>query len=279
MEGLQTIGEVLDYPLMTVSGTKINLTTVLIFVFVVFVAYLASKLARRALIRNLVNHNLGDEGTAASVGRLVQYLVLGLGVIAGLQIIGINLASVFAASAVFAVGIGFALQNVAQNFVSGIILLAERSIKPGDVIVIDGLMVRVQEIGIRSTKARTLEDVVLIVPNSTLVLGSIHNQSLLGEPVRVRLEVGVAYGTELRRAHAVLLKAAAPLSDTKDPVVALLSFGDSSIDFEVSVWIEDPFRFQQKRSELGFAVEQALSDASIEIAFPQLDVHLKSSDQ
>lgn len=182
-----------------------------------------------------------------------------------------------AAGAVFAVGIGLALQSVAQSFVSGLILLAERAIKPGDVLEIEGRLARVVELGIRSTILRTLQDEHLVVPNSTLVEGSVRNLSYTRDPYRVTTTVGVAYASDLE----VTLRALQDLADRlsrehagREGLALLVGFGASSVDFEVSVWTRDPWGSRRLRSETHLAIWRALKDVGVTIAFPQLDVHL-----
>ena len=212
--------------------------------------------------------------------RLVHYLVLMLGLGVGLQTAGINLSALFAAGAVFAVGIGFAMQNIAQNFVSGVIVLAEQVIRPGDVLEIDGHVVQVEEMGIRSTVVRTLDEEFLIVPNSILAQNTVKNFSLKKGILRVRVAVGVSYDADMREVESVLMAAAATVSDQvegRSPVVLLRQFGSSSVDFDVSIWIRNPWDLQLRAAELRQAIWWGLQDAGIVIAFPQLDVHLDAA--
>ena len=190
---------------------------------------------------------------------------------------GINLSALFTAGAVFAVGIGFAMQTIAQNFVAGIILLVERSIKPGDILEVDGEVVRVEELGIRACLARTRDDDELIIPNATLVQSTVTNYTLHDPIMRLRVSVGVAYESDMAVVHQVLKKAASALEwrmKDRDPVVYLTEFADSAVNFEVSVWINEPWTSKGRESDLRFAVWDALAAANVSIAFPQLDVHL-----
>ncbi|MCB9673642.1 MAG: mechanosensitive ion channel [Alphaproteobacteria bacterium] len=263
-------------PLITISGIEVTAVTVVVFVVLLGLAWYSSILAREGMGRALNARKLGDPGTVAAFSRLVQYAVGGLGVAVALQSVGIDLGALVTAGAVFAVGIGFAMQNIAQNFVSGVILLAERSISPGDIVEVDGRMVRIRVLGIRSTIATTRDDEELIIPNSFLVQSNVKNFTLNDDSLRVRLPVGVAYESDLDLVLRTLVAAAKTMPsriEARDPVVVLTAFGSSSVDFEVSVWIKDPWRSQQARSELAFVVWNALKAAEITIAFPQVDVH------
>lgn len=194
-----------------------------------------------------------------------------------LQTVGINISALFAAGAVFAIAIGFAMQNVAENFVSGIILLVERSIKPGDIIEVEGNVVRVIEIGIRTTVVRTLKDEDLIMPNSVFSQSSVKNFTLYDNQFRLGVQVGVAYESDMDRVIEVLEKTVRQISWRRNdppPRVLLEDFGDSAVLFGAYLQIDDPWKQRIYQSELRKAIWFAFKEAGITIAFNQLDVHL-----
>ena len=169
------------------------------------------------------------------------------------------------------------MQNITQNFVSGLILLVERTIKPGDIIEVEGRMVKITKLGMRSTVVRTWDSEDYIIPNSVLVSSTVKNFTLRDRLHRIRTLVGVTYGSDMARVREVLEKTAYALpwrELSTDPVVLMKQFGSSSVDFDVSVWVEDPFARSLSQSNLNEAIWFALKDARITIAFPQLDVHL-----
>lgn len=273
---MRVISDVLKYQLFSLAGTPVTVATVLVFVAIIVLTFLGSHLIQRALVRALRLRKVKDEGTIEVARRLLHYLVMITGLAIGLQTIGINLSALFAAGAVFAIGLGFAMQNIMQNFVSGVILLMERSIKPGDVLQVEGRFVRVERMGIRSTIARTLDDEEIIMPNSTIVQATVTNYTLRDSHYRLRCAVGVTYGSDMKRVRETLEQVARDIPwkvPEKEPVVLLIEFGSSSVDWEVSVWMNDPWRVRRSRSELYQAIWWALKDAGIVIAFPQLDVH------
>ena len=216
-----------------------------------------------------------DEGTIQAFRRLVRYVVTVIGISIPVHTIGINLSALFAAGAFFAVAIGFAMQNITENWVSGVILLGERTIKPGDVIEFDGRLVQVREMNMRVTVVRTLDDEDMIIPNSALAQAAVKNFTFRDPDTRVRATVGVAYSSDLHQVREVLEKVAEkiPWRTPRGPVVQLVDFGSSSVDYEVSVWTDNPWGLANLRSELREAIWFALLDAQITIAFPQLDVH------
>jgi small-conductance mechanosensitive channel len=210
------------------------------------------------------------------LAKITSYAVRVVTVVIALQVAGVNLASVLAAGAVVAVGIGIAMQKVAENFVSGIILFAEHSIREGDIIEFEGRIVKVQHMGIRATIALTLDDEEIIVPNSILAQSAVKNLTLTEVVHRLRVKIGVDYATDVDHAAEVLRVAATAVpwrDSSRDPIVLLLDLGESSIDFEVSVWTEDAWALRRHQSELRKALWRAFRDNNIAIPFPQLDVH------
>jgi small-conductance mechanosensitive channel len=267
---------ILDYPLFNLGGTPVTVATVVVFLMILLATFVISRLIQKALIRGLMARKVKDEGTIEVARRLLHYAVLATGLAIGLQTIGINLAALFAAGAFFAIGLGFAMQNIMQNFVSGIILLTERSITPGDVLQVEGRFVRVQKMGVRATIARSLEEEEIIIPNSTIVQSSVTNYTLGDSLYRLRSLVGVVYSSDMRLVRETLERAAERIEwrvKNKPPVILMLEFADSAVNWEVSVWMDEPWRVRKARSELNEAVWWALKEAGVTIAFPQLDVH------
>jgi len=276
LERLGGGSRILRAHLFEIGDAPITLEKLIVFFLLVALTLFVSRLLRRALVKGLQMRGVTDEGTTGVARRLLHYVVLGVGLLVALESIGINMGALFAAGAVFAIGIGFAMQNIAQNFVSGIILLVERTIKPGDVLQINDRMVKVRSMSIRATIARTLDEEDIIIPNTSIVQAMVTNYTLQDNLYRLRSKVGVVYGSDMRLVREVLEAAAAALKwryQRRDPVVLLTDFGDSSVNFEVSVWIDDPWRVRSARSDLNEAVWWALKEAGVVIAFPQVDVH------
>jgi len=266
----------LDYQLFRVGGQWITPATLLLVALVLALAWALSKFIQRGLARLFERRAVGNPGTTALVLRIVHYVVMGLGLAVALQTIGIELATLFAAGAIFAIAVGFAMQNIAENFVSGLLLLGERAIKPGDVLEVEGTVVRVVHMGIRSTVARTRDEEDLIIPNSKLVQGMVKNYTLRDPLFRVSANVGVSYSSDMRQVMRVLEAAAesVPGRHATPPAVVMRDFGDSSVNFAVRIWVEDPWTGPALLSELNERIWFALKDAGITIAFPQLDLHV-----
>lgn len=248
---------------------------------ILFVARMVSRFLRRALepLAERAEPLVGAKAVKITL-RIIHWLIILAGVIVALNTVGVSLDSLsglFTAGAVVTVAVGFAMQNIAQNFVSGALLAAERSIKPGDVLQVEGAVIRVENMGIRTTVARTRDDEEIIIPNSHLVQNSVRNFTYQDSIYRLRAPVGVAYESDMKLVRRTLEETAEGLdwrSSAKKPLVLLREFGSSSVVFEVSVWINDPWRAPQLHSQLMEAVWFALKDAGVTIAFPQMDLHL-----
>ena len=274
-----TVDHLLNAPLLTVQKTPITLLALVLFGVAILVTVLVARLAERATKRGFALRGVTDPGTAGLTARLVRYGVIVVGFGMAVQTFGVNLNSLFAATAFFAVALGFAMQNVAQNFVSGIILLTERTIKPGDVLLVESRLVRVTRMGLRATIARTRDDEDLIIPNATLVQNTVTNYTLRDALYRIRATVGVSYNADLNEVMRVLTRAASDFParvETHEPRVLLTGFGDSSVNFEVSVWTHDPWLSRVDISALNSAIWTGLQEAHISIPFPQRDVHIVS---
>lgn len=275
-EFLTQIREFLDARLFDIGDTSITVSTIFALLIVVFGTIWASRIARRGSRRVLVRRGVTDEGTVGSISSLVNYIVLVLGFTIVMRTLGIDLNAVFAAGAIFAIGLGFALQGIIQNFVAGIILLAERNIRPGDVVEIENRIARVMDSGIRATIVRTRDGEELIVPNSVLTENTVKNYTLRDAAFRLRTEVGVNYDSDMnlvRQALEEIVNEPRWNLPGVEPQVLLLGFGDNAVLFEIAVWMDDPWLARQAHSDLNEAIWWRLKEQNIVIAFPQLDVH------
>lgn len=266
-----------NLPLFTIRGTPLTPSGLATFAALVLLTWWLSRLAQRGATEVMKRRKVYEEGTIAVTRRLVHYAVMLIGLGVALETVGIDLSVLFAAGAVFAVGIGFALQNIVENFISGLLLLVEGAIKPGDVVDYGGEIVKVRRMNIRTTVVQTLDNENIIVPNSSLAQSAVRNLTYDSPLHRVRTVVGVSYESDMARVEAVLIQAAMdhPMRDPQhEPIVNLLQFGSSSVDWEVSVHINQPFSSQNARSLLNKSIWWALKGAKITIAYPQLDVHM-----
>jgi len=275
----ETIREVMNFQLFQIRGTPVTVSTILVVITILISTGVASRLLRRA-IRRALSKRVEADGTIVGINGLVHYAVLAVGISIGLQTMGLDMTALFAAGAVFAVGIGFAMKNIAENFVSGVILLVERTIRPNDVIDVEGRFVKVIRMGIRSTLVQSRDGEDIILPNSILAQSAVKNYTLQEPVFRSRVSVGVVYSSDMKLVLETLVSAAhgaiadiPELVKDREPEVIMIGFGNNSVDFQVAVWQRDPWRVLAVRSKVAQRIWWALQENGIVIAFPQLDVH------
>lgn len=242
------------------------------------VFWLSSALKRFFFRRFLSTSGL-NRSLQYTIAQIAGYLILIIGAALALQNAGIDLSALAILAGAVGVGIGFGLQNIASNFVSGIILLIERPVEIGDRIEVGDVAGSVTNIRARSTTVLTNDNISVIVPNSKLVEDSVTNWTHSDPKVRFRIPVGVAYGSDVEKVKALLLEAAREhpkaLADP-EPGIFFNGFGESSLDFELAVWsAEMSYRPRRFRSDMNFAIERKFREAGIEIPFPQRDVWVR----
>jgi small-conductance mechanosensitive channel len=268
---------VLDYH-VTRGFVSLSLGDALAFVATVWVAFLVSRFVRFVLAEDVYPRLPMGRGLPYAISSLLHYLILLLGFLAAIGAMGVDLNRVTLLTGAFGVGVGFGLQTIVNNFVSGIILLLERPIQVGDAIQMTDLDGEVRRIGIRSTTVHTWRGAEVIVPNATLISGNLTNWTLSDRTRRFELVVGVAYGTDPQRVIDLLRAAAASVPGVlanPAPVVLFQTFGDSALNFEVRAWTARFEEWAAIHSQVGVAVNAALKAAGIEVPFPQRDVTLR----
>jgi len=257
----------------------ISLGHVLVFFVSIYVAFWAAKATRYLLQEEVLTRMSLPRGVGNSVASLTYYAVLLLGALVALTAAGFKMTQLAFIFGALGVGIGFGLQNVVNNFVSGLILMFERPIQPGDVVEITGTSGRVREIGMRATTIKTFDGADVVVPNGTLLSEKLTNWTLLDRNRRLDIDIGVAYGSDPTQLSALLQRTALQtpgIVSTPEPVVLFLGFGASALNFGVRAWTYDYDNSATIRSELVTRMYGALNEAGIELPFPQQDIHLRS---
>jgi potassium efflux system protein len=247
---------------------------------VILASYVGMRIVVKGIDRHFTTIGHSDDAVIRTYKRVCRYSFLTVGILIALHVAGVKLTALFTTSGLIAVALGFALKDVAENYVAGMIIRTGESIKNGDVLDVDGMMVRVKSIGIRDTIVRTKNDSDILIPNSLFVQGKIANYTRRDSFCRVWTAVGVSYSSDLRQVREVLEGICSNFdgpSPQYSPVVLLTEFGDSSVNYKVFVWTEDPWNIRTLKSMLNEDIWRGLKEAGIEIAFPQLDVHLDKS--
>lgn len=278
-EIVNTLSRILSFKLFEIKQTPVTILSLVMFVLMIVVFYLISKLLNRIILRRILARFGLDEGIQYTLTRMVHYLIMITGIVVAFQFVGIDLAGLTVIFGLLSVGIGFGLQNITSNFISGLILLFERPIKVGDRVTVGDIEGDVTSINMRSTTIQSLDNISIIVPNSEFISSTVTNWSYGDLKIRLKVEVGVSYSSDLDTVKKALIEVAADNKDvmkSPEPVVLLSGFGDSSWDMILVVWLADPKRFYLARSEINSAIVQKFRDYNVEIPFPQRDLHVRS---
>ncbi|WP_445664039.1 mechanosensitive ion channel family protein [Fodinibius sp. AD559] len=274
------IREVLNIQLFTISGVPVTTASILIFFLLLTFFIIAGIFARRAINRKIFKRFKVDEGTSYTLSRITQYTIITIGVLISFNFVGINLSSLTVIFGLLSVGIGFGLQNVTSNFISGLIILFERPISVGDRVVVSEIEGDIIEINIRSTMVRTVNNISIVVPNSEFVSKDVINYSHGDPTYRLDVNVGVSYDSDLDTVLKALNEVAANNSNVMknpEPEVYLNEFGDSSWNMQLRSWIPNVKDYPKIRNELNQAIVRTFRKYNIVIPFPQRDLHMRSS--
>lgn len=281
----QTVWGWLSRPLFEIGNIPVTTLGLVRVVLIIIIAWWLSKLARSGLSRLARYRPNVSQASLYTLNRLLHYVVLTVGFLIGLSSIGIDLSKFALFASALGVGVGFGLQNLVSNFVAGLMLLFEKSLKVGDFIELEsGISGEVREINIRSTLITTNDNIDIVVPNSVFVNGHVMNWTMRDVFRRIHVPFGVAYGSDKDLVRKAGLEAASTVRHTlegdekRKPQVWLTSFGDSSLDFELIVWLtsEAVKRPGAVQADYLWAIETALRKYGIEIPFPQRDLHVRS---
>jgi small-conductance mechanosensitive channel len=282
-EGLATILKQLDSYGFDIGNTRISVYRALLSVVVILGVMVVARLASSG-VRHTFRRITRLDATEQLLGeKLVGIMVWIVCIMAGIDILGIDLTALTVFSGAFGLAVGFGLQKTFGNLIAGIILLMDRSIKPGDVIAVnDGKTTavgQVKKIGIRAVSVITRDKKEFLIPNENLMINQVENWSYSSRDVRVSIPVGVAYDTDIELAEALMLQAVTAhpriLADP-EPAVRLIALGDNAIQFEMRIWIDDPEDgLGNVRSDVLKTVWRLFRDNGVRVPFPQRDIHVK----
>ncbi|MET1256221.1 mechanosensitive ion channel family protein [Aliikangiella maris] len=267
----------------SVGNMTISLWNIFLGLFFFYVAFKIGRWIRNRLEQKwLLKSNL-SKGAREAAASLTWYALIAFISIIALAIAGFNISNLALVAGALSVGIGFGLQNVVNNFISGLILLFERPIKRGDWIIVGNTQGFVKEINIRSTRIQTFDFADVLIPNSELLTNQLTNWTLSNALGRVRIPIGVAYGSDTDKVKTILLNIAEQHpevvkehAEVPNPQVHFLKFADSSLEFELRCFISDILNIMRITSEINFAIDKQFKEADIRIPFPQRDLHIIS---
>ncbi|MEX0844914.1 MAG: mechanosensitive ion channel domain-containing protein [Balneolaceae bacterium] len=279
-ETLQYIWDLLQVQLFSIQNSPVTFFKLIIFILLIIGFSFLASFVKRMLNNRILPGFVKDSGLRYTLSRMSQYILVVIGIFISFQFLGINMTGLAVIFGFLSVGIGFGLQNVTSNFISGLIVLFERPIKVGDRVSVNDIEGDVEEINIRSTKVKTLDNISIIVPNSEFVSKDVINFSHGDPTYRLSIDVGVSYSSDLDK----VLKALNEVAEESDHVlktvkhdVHLRSFGDSSWEMKLLVWVPDVKNRYNVQNELNQAIVRKFAEYEIEIPFPQRDLHIRSS--
>lgn len=280
-EFVSVIKKVLDIPI-NLGSTQVTLWSVLYFLVLLFLLFYVTSKLRKWIVYSLLSNSKIDIGVRIAVGTIIRYIVLVIGIIVFLQSAGINLSAITVLAGALGVGIGFGLQNITNNFVSGIIILFERPIKVGDRIEMGDISGDVISISMRSTTVVTNDNISIIVPNSDFISSKVINWSHTDRNIRFNFPIGVSYNEDPQKVKKLLLEVVAEnkgVLNDPEPDVLFKGFGDSSLDFNLRVWTREYInRPNVLKSQIYYSVFEKFNEHGIEIPFPQRDLHIKNNE-
>jgi small-conductance mechanosensitive channel len=252
-------------------------TVIIILILTILILWLVKKFIFRHKLKAKI-----EEGNLYSIFQILRYLIWIISILLMLDTLGIKLNVLLAGSAALLVGVGLGLQSTFNNFISGLTILFEGSIKVGDVLEIDGDVVKILNTGLRTTTAINRDDIILILPNSLITSNKVINWSHQTKKTRFRIKVGVAYGSDVDLVTSLLKEAALEHDDISDKSAInarLIDFGNSSLDFELLFFSDNVFRIENVKSDIRKIINRKFKENSISIPFQQMDLHIKSGSE
>ncbi|MGB1251596.1 MAG: mechanosensitive ion channel family protein [Candidatus Promineifilaceae bacterium] len=265
-------------PLITVGTYTLTVGILAALLLTIYTTIVCSWLLQDILYRLIEPNIEGDPGIVHSINTIGRYTVIAIGILFALRAVGLDLTSFAIIGGGLSVGIGFGLQQIVANFFAGIILVFEQALRPGDIVKLDEEIGVVEKLNIRSTVIRTYDNVEVIVPNERFLTSKLVSYTKSDRTVRLSLPVGAGYDSDPEQVQQILLKAAQSHPSVlrkPNPIVFFKGFGDSSIDFTLMVWLQDPRDMPRVRSDLNFSIWKYFAEYKIEIPFPQHDLNLR----
>lgn len=275
------LSEIWYFKLLTMGDSALTVGLIASLILGLILVWIVARLLQRVFVRRILNRTHLDDGSKSALGRLGYYAILALGIFLVFDNAGLKMSSLAFLGGLIGVGIGFGMQNITSNFISGLILLFERPVRAGDVVDVNGDMGVVEDIKLRTTHVRTFNNILLLVPNADLISTVVKNWSSEDMKVRGEVPVGVSYDSDPKQVEALLLRLAQEHENTMEdpaPMVMFLDFGSSSLDFVVRFWVPQPSIRVATESALRYRIFEAFKQERIEIPFPQHDLHIRASD-
>lgn len=278
---MESVSNLLEFELLSVGDYSLKVISLVMILLILAIMKMILWLIKKSIFRkdNLEKFN---EGNSYALYQIIKYIIWVIAIAFILESLGVKVTILIAGSAALLVGVGLGLQQTFNDVVSGFILLAERSIRMGDVLEIDGDIVNIQEIGLRTSKGLNTDDISIIIPNSLITTNKVINWSHQTKQNRFRIDVGVSYGSDVEFVIKILIDSAKehPEVDNNKTIEArLVNFGNSSLDFQVLFYSHIIFGADRMKSDVRRIINRKFSENGITIPFPQLDLHIKDDNR
>ncbi len=278
---MEVISNFMELDLLKIGKYEIQVHALVVIFLILLATKVLLWLIKKALFRAHQSRNSLDTGSRYSLFQIIKYVVWVIAIGISLETIGVKVTVFLAGSAALLVGVGLGLQQTFNDIVSGIILLSERSIKIDDILEIDGDVIRIQEIGLRTSVGLNRDEISVIIPNSLITTNKVINWSHQSKQTRFKINVGVAYGSDVNLVMKLLKESAIEhpeVSDKNAVNVRLVDFGNSSLDFQLLFYSENIFRIEKVKSEIRVIINQRFNENNITIPFPQMDLHFQNDN-
>jgi len=275
---MEILNNILEFEIFTLGDYTLKVSKLISVLLIIVITKIVLWLIKKAVFRGYKFSSL-DTGSIYALYQIIMYVVWVIAIGFILETIGIKVTLLLAGSAALLVGVGLGLQQTFNDVISGIILLSERSIKIDDVLEIDGDVVKIQSIGLRTSKALNRDDISIIIPNSLITTSKVINWSHQSNNTRFRIDVGVAYGSDVDLVIRILEESAFEHPDIfnmESVEGRLVNFGNSSMDFQLLFFSKNSFRIGKVKSDIRRIINKKFAENHITIPFPQMDLHVKS---
>ena len=275
---INTVFLFLSTPRINIGDKKISLNGFIVAILIFYLSFRLSSAFERTAKARLQKVPFLDATRTNTISMLLRYSVILIGVLAAFAIVNIDFTTLKVLIGALGVGIGFGLREIVNNLISGFILLSDKTIVHNDLIEVNGLLGKVEKVGIRTTTIRTFNNVEVIVPNTNLVNNELINYTHSDPVIRIDVPIGVSYKSDPFKVKKLLTENLSALENTLNnpgTTIYFTNFGESSLDFQVSVWTDNALKKKEIESEVRYAIWKTLKENNIEIPFPQTDVHIK----
>jgi small-conductance mechanosensitive channel len=278
---METLNKILEFEIFSIGDYTLRIYKLIAVLAIIIITKITLWIIKKAIFGKYKFNRL-DRGSTYALYQIIKYVVWVMAIGILLETIGIKVTLLLAGSAALLVGVGLGLQQTFNDIISGIILLSERSIKISDILEMDGDIVKIESIGLRTSKGLNRDEISIIIPNSLITTSKVINWSHQSRKTRFKIDIGVAYGSDVDLVIKILEESAIEHPDIfgKELIEARLhDFGSSSLDFELFFFSKNIFRIEKVKCDIRRIICQNFAKANIIIAFPQLDVHIKSDTQ